>query len=307
MSENSREERTSISKASTPQQIGEFWDSHSLADYSENVHEVSLELDARLTDGRTASVSASRKSTLEKSGTTRRMHDKFSRICWNTAGWRKPTGDAASVETGHTYVATHHFGHEEWLFNFEWLINGFRYGFLQPIGKFYNGYKGNFFSALLYTVTPEQETLLVAKISDIYVPDEDELYRVLRKYENSGWIDDMRSDIEVVGGDLTALENPKPAEIANIRFLQENVKIFDPMPRVIGDYRFAKKPRFYHPFNWDGNLPEEMEIAPPPHDDVDPTRSEQAKTRAAQEGVRVDPRHVRLQNRLYSVRQKICN
>ena len=72
MNESSREKITNTSMASTPQQIGEFWDSHSLADYSENVHEVSLELDARLTDGRPASVPASRKSTLEKFGTTNR-------------------------------------------------------------------------------------------------------------------------------------------------------------------------------------------------------------------------------------------
>ena len=301
MNENSREKRTSISKASTPQQIGEFWDSHSLADYSENIREISLELDARLTDGRAASVSASRKSTLEKSGTTK-MHDKFSRICWNTSGWRKPTGDAVHVETGQTYVAAHHFGHEEWLFNFEWLINGYRYGFLQPIGKFYQKYKGNSCSVLVYTVTPEQETLLVAKISDAYIPDEDELRRVLRKYEDSGWLDGMRADIEIIGGDLKAIDDPKPAEIANIRFRPENVQVFDPMPRVTANHRFAKKPRFYHPFNWDGILPD-TEVLPPPHDEIDPTRSERERTRAAQEGTRVDPRHVRLQNRLY---RRLC-
>ena len=66
MSEDSREQRTSISKVCTPQQIGEFWDSHSLADYSENIREVSLELDARLTDDRAASMSASSKNMLEK-------------------------------------------------------------------------------------------------------------------------------------------------------------------------------------------------------------------------------------------------
>ena len=54
MSENIREERTSISKASTPQKIGEFWDSHSLADYSENIREVSFEVDVHLTGGRVA-------------------------------------------------------------------------------------------------------------------------------------------------------------------------------------------------------------------------------------------------------------
>ena len=40
------EKSTSISKAGTPRKIGEFWDSHSLADYSDNIREVSLEVDA---------------------------------------------------------------------------------------------------------------------------------------------------------------------------------------------------------------------------------------------------------------------
>ena len=100
-----REERTSISRATTPQKIGEFWDSHSLSDYWENTHEVSFEVDDRLTEGRPVSVSASRKSTLDKSGASN-MDDKFARICWNTAGWRKPTGDAASFETKDTFVST---------------------------------------------------------------------------------------------------------------------------------------------------------------------------------------------------------
>ena len=296
MNENSREERTSISKVDTPQKIGEFWDSHSLADYSESIREVSLAVDARLTEGRPVSVPASRKSTLDKSGTSR-MHDKFSRICWNTAGWRKPTGDAASVEAKDTFVAEYHFGLEEWLFNFEWMIDGFRYGFLQPIGKYYSKYKGSFCSILLYTVTPEKDTLLAAKISNVYIPEENELDRVLRKYKKLGWMDSMRADVDVVGGDSTVLDNAEPSGIVNIRFKPANMKIFDPMPRVTGNYRFSKEPRFYHPFNWDGNLPD-TEVAPPP-DDVDPTRSERERARAAQEGVRFDPGHVRLQNRLY--------
>ena len=297
MHEHNRNRETSISKANTLRQTGEYWDSHSLADYADNVREVSLEIDADARRDRTAIASDRRSSTPRRYGSTK-MPDKLSRICWNTSGWRKPTGDAVHVETGRTYVATHRFGHEEWLFNFEWLISGYRYGFLQPIGKFYQKYKGNSCSILIYTVTPEQETLLVARISDAYIPDEDELRGIFRKYEDSGWLDDMRTDIEIIGGDLKAINDPKPVEIANIRFRPENVQIFDPMLRVTGNYRFARKPRFYHPFNWDGILPD-TEVSPPPHDEIDPTRSERERTRAAQEGTRVDPRHVRLQNRLY--------
>ena len=295
MRENSHEERTSISKVGTPQQIGEFWGSHSLADHSESIREVSLAVDARLTESRPVSVSASRKSTLDKPGASI-MDDKFSRICWNTAGWRKPTGDAVSVETKDTFVAKYHFGLEEWLFNSEWMIDGFRYGFLQPIGKYYDRYKGKFCSILLYTVTPEKDTLIVAKISNVYIPKEDELDRVLRKYRTEGWMDRMRADIDAVGGDLTVLDNAEPSGIVNIRFQQKKVETFDPRPRVNENHKICKSR--YHPFNWDGNFPE-TETAPPPPDEDDPTRSERERTRAAQEGVRFDPGHVRLQNRLY--------
>ena len=295
MNENSRKGRTSISKADTPQKIGEFWDSHSLADYSESIREVSLELDARLIENRPVSVSASRKGTLGKSGASK-MDDKFSRICWNTAGWRKPTGDAFSIETKGAFVTDYHFGLEEWLFNYEWMLDGFRYGFLQPIGKYYSKYKGSFRSILLYTVTPEKDTLLVAKIEDVYIPEEDELDRVLRKYKKFGWMDSMHADVDVIGGDPTVLDNAESSGIVNVRFKQENVKIFDPMLRVTENHKICKSR--YHPFDWDGNFPE-TEIAPPPSDEDDPAKSERVRVRAAQEGVRFDPRHDRLQNRLY--------
>ena len=77
MNENSREQKTNISKVDTPQKVGEFWDSHSLADYSESIREAPLAVDARLAEGRAASVSASRKSTLDKSRTSG-MHNKLS-------------------------------------------------------------------------------------------------------------------------------------------------------------------------------------------------------------------------------------
>jgi len=60
------------------------------------------------------------------------MSDRYCRICWNTRAWRAPSASASDSEKG-SYVARHGFGHEEWLFNYEWCIDDFRYGFLQPI------------------------------------------------------------------------------------------------------------------------------------------------------------------------------
>lgn len=47
MSDTERKGLTSISKASTLAEIGEFWDSHSLADYWDQTHEVSFEVRAQ--------------------------------------------------------------------------------------------------------------------------------------------------------------------------------------------------------------------------------------------------------------------
>ena len=47
MNESEREGRTTISQASTLEEIGAFWDSHNLADYAEETPEVSFELHAQ--------------------------------------------------------------------------------------------------------------------------------------------------------------------------------------------------------------------------------------------------------------------
>ena len=44
MNENDREGRTSISRASTLEETGEFWDSHSLDDYVKETPEVTFDL-----------------------------------------------------------------------------------------------------------------------------------------------------------------------------------------------------------------------------------------------------------------------
>ncbi len=47
MSGNSQEPMTSISKARTIEEIADFWDTHSLADYWDQTHEVEFEVRAQ--------------------------------------------------------------------------------------------------------------------------------------------------------------------------------------------------------------------------------------------------------------------
>jgi len=47
MEENSNSQKSSISNAGTPEEIGEFWDSHSLNDHWDKTHEVEFEVRAQ--------------------------------------------------------------------------------------------------------------------------------------------------------------------------------------------------------------------------------------------------------------------
>jgi hypothetical protein len=47
MNENDDAQLTPISGARTPEEIGEFWDSHSLADYLDETHDVEFEVRAK--------------------------------------------------------------------------------------------------------------------------------------------------------------------------------------------------------------------------------------------------------------------
>jgi hypothetical protein len=60
MNENSDAKKSGISKASTAEEIGEYWGNHSLADYWKQTHEVEVEVRAQR-PGRVAVVEVRRK------------------------------------------------------------------------------------------------------------------------------------------------------------------------------------------------------------------------------------------------------
>lgn len=238
--------------------------------------------------------------------------NKYCRICWNTDRWRSPSGKASLVERGDSYVARHHFGHEEWLFNFGWLLKGYnsrdpnsyRYAFLQPIGKYLAKYQGETFSVLLYTVNPDKKDLVVACIHNLYVPDNQELEWALTQTIKNGWLRAMKQELTSLGIDNSPFNNPGPSSVINVRFRPQDVEFFDPRPVVTGRHKITRTHR-YHPLDWDDEfrsfLGKPKPIKPPltPADDDNPMRSEAQRIRSATDGVTYDPRHTQLQNGLY--------
>ncbi len=221
------------------------------------------------------------------------LESKYCRVCYNSNGWRTPS--RAADETG-SYFAANGFGHEEWLFNYEWCIDGYKYGFLQPFTRFLPKFQGSWFSIKLYTVH-KGHALFVGTIRRVYIPQDDELAAAFGRIQANGWLDQMKADVAAVNGNVAALGGNDPNLIINVRFDPTDVVLNPDMPEFQDGSAPTKVLRYVPIDDWDELLPE---AALPAMQALSPMmRSELQYLRAAQQGTIVDPRHARLQNRLY--------
>jgi len=154
----------------------------------------------------------------------------ITRICFNSSNWQRPTGDAS--EANNTFHSVYGYGHEEWLFRFEWQIGGWQYGFLQGVNK---GRESRLESGarladvLIFTIDDQQRRRYVARIHDLEFLDEMQSADALDYYKKAGWYDRMLSEIDGVEGVRDGLGDADWAgEILNVRFRVEGVEWFPP-------------------------------------------------------------------------------
>lgn len=230
------------------------------------------------------------------------MEGRVCRICWNTSGWVRPTGEAANLESQNAYVPQHGYGQEEWLFRFDWLINGYKYGFLQPVGKFLGNYQGNYFSYLLWTFSENQEPLIVGKIREAYVPEYYELREAVDTMVNEGWLKEAHQDIYAVGGEPVYSENgdADPSVITNIRFKPEDVEIFDPMPLPTGDSTIWSNYYYHplHPVDMDTSFSKDISRDYGSEEQGDEDKNEESGWVESRKGYSYDRYHNKLQNKI---------
>lgn len=167
--------------------------------------------------------------TLEVTCLYKTIMTRITRIAYNRANWRHPTGDAAQHEMEGSYTNTNRFGHEDWLFRDEWQIDGWRYAFLQGVNhsqaKLIREKKP--FDVTLFTIEPDKRRRYVAQIKEVECLDETQAEEALEVFEKKGWLNVMKGEIQFIGGDVSALGNAKWARhILNVRFRLRNVHFF---------------------------------------------------------------------------------
>ena len=154
---------------------------------------------------------------------------KLTRISFNSSGWQRPTGDARKYESHGTYNYKYGFGHEDWLFRSEWLIDGWRYAFVQGVNKSHSKLvkRRQPIDLTLFTIDPDKRRRYVATIRAVECLDDQQSQDALALFKKKGWYGIMGKEIKAVGGNDSALGATIFAKhVLNVRFRQENVTRF---------------------------------------------------------------------------------
>jgi hypothetical protein len=150
----------------------------------------------------------------------------LARLCWNSAGWVHPTGEAKTLETN-TYATEYGFGHEEWLFNLAWVLDGFHYAYLQPIRPSWKRLQGQRIHVRLFTIAPGGERFYLGELQSCEVLTEVQAEEASRGYKKRGWTKEMIQQVSEVEGNPQGLAGDAINRF-NIRFRPEHATYFAP-------------------------------------------------------------------------------
>jgi hypothetical protein len=176
---------------------------------------------------------------------------RIARLCWNDNGWIKPSGRIGKSSDRRSHEGEYGYGHEEWLFDLSKVINGFHYGFLEPIRKQQRSYAGKTFDVWLYTIDSEsKKRYFVGEIENVIVIDEREASIVHDKYMSKGWSTEMEEQIRLSEANPVGFSGFKGVELFNVKFKISDLKYnkYVELPQEnpvnkISRYSFA----FFHP------------------------------------------------------------
>lgn len=161
------------------------------------------------------------------------MEDKISKICWNTDGWKFPSGSKGKSAASSSFEAKYGYGHEEWLFDRSRVIDGYHYAFLQPLSLKSDKHVGKTYNIFLFTIN-DGIKYFVGKIKNAFCIPKDESKDIYRIYKQKGWLREMVKEIERAGANPKVFTDTSPEHFFNVKFKFEDV-IKPDIPEEISD------------------------------------------------------------------------
>jgi hypothetical protein len=170
---------------------------------------------------------------------------RIARLVFNTNGWVMPSGPYGKSSNKDLHEANYGYGHEEWLFDTSKLIDGYHYGFLEPIRKHQDTYKNNTYHVWLYTIDgTNKKRYWVGEINNIEVLSKDNCEAIKQAYKKNGWLKEMEEQIVASGANNRGFSDWQGVDLFNVRFMPENLKANDPYIELPENHPIVEQSRY---------------------------------------------------------------
>jgi hypothetical protein len=170
---------------------------------------------------------------------------RIAKTCWNDNDWMYPSGLAGKSLDPNSHERKYGFGHEEWLFDFEKIIDGYHYALLQPVQRGREKYTNGLFDVRLYSSNSDtKDRSWIGFIKDLEVISNEDAKAINDHYRKNGWLDEMAQDIQKVNGDVEHFRSLKPHERFNVKFKPENAKLVKPYKLIVDFDKIIGIPRY---------------------------------------------------------------
>lgn len=182
------------------------------------------------------------------------MDKRQMRITWNENNWEKPSGHFWKKEDqGNKNVPYENqfgFGHEEWLFNPRYRLNGFQYGYIRGVEK--ARLENDFIDELyLYTKDTTENYFVVGILKGVIRIKENKKEQLLIKRLYHSYFNDAIDELKEVNA--VHEEISENGLIPTLKFKWDEAIIFEePIPCTIDDSKYRR----YQPYK----LTSELEI-----------------------------------------------
>ncbi|SNC77640.1 hypothetical protein SAMN06265337_4239 [Hymenobacter gelipurpurascens] len=170
---------------------------------------------------------------------------RIARLAWNSMGWMQPSGPSGKSTDSSTHEGKHGYGHEEWLFDTNRLLNGYHYGFLEPVRRNQQHHAGATFDVWLYTMNRDtKKRYWVGEITNLMVLTEEEAKEVEDQYRQNGWLAEMEREIKASGADESGFSHWKGVKLFNVKFMPEELVVNEPYIELAASHPVVEHSRY---------------------------------------------------------------
>ena len=157
--------------------------------------------------------------------------EKIARICWNSNYWKTPSGRKGKSADIDSYEYQEGYGHEEWNFNTDRVVDGWVYGFLQQFNTKSALHVGNTYNISFYSIekinTARNRRWWLGKINDVEAISTETSKKIYKLYKKNGWLAAMEADLKKQNLNPNKFNETTEESFFNFRYRISSMELLD--------------------------------------------------------------------------------